>query len=432
MCKQVLKHLLLTLFIILCSVLSSCSVSAKHSNNSNPVNVQRVSYKQLGKIKYGKIIITKEIDLKGAVCEIPHKYTLVFKGGSIKNGSLFGNNTKISYVDKIFNHVKILGSWNVPQISTSMFVDLDYENSLQSVFSLANPEVNNSIIIESGEYVVTAFHNGEKVLTVVSNTDVEINGIIRLNPNDFTNYGILYLHGEHITIHGNGTVIGDKHTHTGTKGEWGMGVSIHECSNVNVSGIKIQDCWGDCIYIGTKSTDVVIDGCTLTHGRRQGISITSANDVVVRNCLIKNVGGTAPEYAIDLEPNHDDIVDNILIDGVKVVNCKGGFCAYGTANGASIGNITIRNCDVTAEEKMTIAMVKCGTVLIEKNTLVRKNDNRVIACDQIGNIIVQNNILKYKSKSTTGDKKAVKSSLGAVTAFNCGKRTVEGNRELKN
>lgn len=432
MCKRATKRLLLFFLIFCCSICSSCSVCAKHSVNANTVDVQRVSYKQLGTIKSGKIVITKDVDLKGKVCEIPRKYTLVFKGGLIKNGTLVGNNTKLSFENQVFNHVSFLGRWNVPWIYTSMFVDLDYENSLKSVFALADPDIKNSIVIEEGDYVVRALHNSEKVLAVPSNTDVEIKGTIRLKPNDFTNYGILYLKGRNINIQGTGAIIGDKHTHTGTSGEWGMGVSIHDCSNVNVTGITIQDCWGDCIYIGTKSNDVVIDGCTLSHGRRQGISITSANGVVVKNCLIKNVAGTAPEYAIDVEPNKNDVVDNIIIDGVQVINCKGGFCAYGTADGAKIGCVTIRNCNVTSVDKMTIAMVKCGNVIIENNTLIRTNDNRVIACDRIDKIVVQNNHLKYNTKVNANGKKAVKSTLGAVTVFNSGEKRVEKNQETHN
>ena len=110
-----------------------------------------------------------------------------------------------------------------------------------------------------------------------------------------------------------------------------MGVDFFRVENASISGITIKDCWGDCIYVGDESKNVTIDNCILNNGRRQGISITSANGVIVRKCTICDVGGTDPEYAIDIEPNKGKTIDNILIENVTVKNCKGGFMANGSA-----------------------------------------------------------------------------------------------------
>ena len=94
---------------------------------------------------------------------------------------------------------------------------------------------------------------------------------------------------------------------------------------MDIYDLTIRDCWGDCIYIGTESTNVRINSCTLDHGRRQDISITSAGRVMIENCIISNVRGTAPEYAIDIEPNKNDIIESVIIRNVKSIDCKGAF-----------------------------------------------------------------------------------------------------------
>ena len=45
-----------------------------------------------------------------------------------------------------------------------------------------------------------------------------------------------------------------------------------------------------------------IVGCMISNGRRQGLSITSGDNILVENCQIRKVYGTAPQYEIDIEP----------------------------------------------------------------------------------------------------------------------------------
>lgn len=299
--------------------------------------------------KEGKTTIIKNVvDMKGVELVLPKDVTLKFeKGGCLKNGKITADNTSIvGYKQDIFDGVEIAGEWNVKYISTAMFKSLPQLNSLQNVFALASGIVDNVITIPEGNYQVAAVRNGSTILSVPSNTEVIINGTITMLPNNFTNYYIVGLKGENIQLHGKGAIVGDKHTHTGTKGEWGMGVNLAECKNVDIYDLTIRDCWGDCIYIGTESTDVRINNCTLDHGRRQGISITSAGKVLIENCVISNVGGTAPEYAIDIEPNKNDIIESVIVRNVKSVNCKGGFMTWGGAENCTIKNVELYDCYV--------------------------------------------------------------------------------------
>ena len=320
--------------------------------------------------KEGKTTVIKNVvDMKGEELVLPKDVTLKFeKDACLKNGKITAANTSIvGFKQGIFDGVQISGEWNVKYISTDMFNDISSLNSLQNVFALASENIENVITVPEGNYMVAANHNETTILPVPSNTEVIINGTITMLPNSYTNYYIVGLRGENIQLHGKGAIVGDKHTHTGIKGEWGMGVNLAECKNVDIYDLTIRDCWGDCIYIGTESTDVRINNCTLDHGRRQGISITSAGRVLIENCVISNVGGTSPEYAIDVEPNKNDVIETVIIRNVKSIDCKGGFLTWGGAANCSINNVELYSCyvkgaikpDYAFNTSQNITLVNC-------------------------------------------------------------------------
>lgn len=333
-------------------------------------SLSRLSFKE-GKIT----IINNVVDMKGEELVLPEGVTLKFeKGGCLKDGKITAANTSIAgFKQGIFDGVKITGQWNVKYISTDMFKDISSVNILQNVFALASEKIENVITISDDNYMVAANRNGTTILPVPSNTEVIINGTITMLPNDFTNYYIVGLKGENIQLHGKGAIIGDKYTHTGTKGEWGMGVNLAKCKNVDIYDLTIRDCWGDCIYIGTESTDVRINNCTLEHGRRQGISITSARKVQIENCVISNVGGTAPEYAIDIEPNKNEIVDTVIIKNVKSIDCKGGILAGSGAVNSYTRNIFISDCHVEGFDKRSYCFSNTEIIRLKNNTSDRRD-----------------------------------------------------------
>lgn len=372
-------------------------------------------YHILGKIERKQIIVDRDIDLHECVCILPKGMTLVFRGGVIKNGTLKGNMTKIESQGAIFNKVRIKGHWYVPQISTSMFVDLNYENSLKDVFALANSKVKNLITVEKGNYTVKAFKNKDACLALNDNTDLILNGNIRIVPNDFLRYDILIIKGQNVSIRGKGTIMGDKHTHRGDEGQWGMGVRFHGAINSSIIGVTVKDCWGDCIYVGGNSKNVLIENCSLDHGRRQGISVTKADSVVIRNCKISNVSGTKPEYAIDIEPNANDTVDHVLIDNVEVVNCEGGLLVTkGKKNldQKTIGSVKVANCIVSAKTKYPICLNKATNAYVEKCTIYSTNESSAINAVDIDNLLVQNNIIYVRKGIISTLENSVKQIIG--------------------
>lgn len=333
------------------------------------------TFDALEQIRNGVINIEHTIDLKGKVYVIPPEVILNYKGGRIMNGVLIGNETRIKGKGRIFDRVTIKGTWNVPNISTSMFVSLDYDNSLRDVVALASPNVNNTIVVGKGKYRVSAMKNNDVCIPLCSNTALKLQGIVKLVPNNYKHYNIIKVQGENIRITGNGIVIGDKPSHTGTLGEWGMGIRFHKAVNASVSGLTIKDCWGDCVYVGGKSKNVIIEKCRIDSGRRQGISVTNADSVTIKKCLITNVGGTNPEFAIDVEPNRGDTIDHLIIDDVIVRDCEGGLKAtrsLDTINGRTIswiGRVDIKNCDVSANSKYPILLKGCQEATVKRYLL---------------------------------------------------------------
>lgn len=338
--------------------------------------------------------ITEEIDLMGCTINIPDRVILKFNGGVIKNGTLVGNNTSLIAQSVAFDRVTIKGEWNIPIIHTSLFKDLNYNNSLKDVFALTNENIENKVIIEKGEYRVFAEHNGESILNVKSNTEVIVNGTIRLLPNNFESYNIISINGDNIQIRGQGTIIGDRYSHTGAIGEWGMGVMISG-ARISIKDLHIAQCWGDCVYIGGCSQDVSIQKCVLEDGRRQGISITSATGVKIDSCNISGIQGTDPEYAIDIEPNADHVVENVDINNVIIERCRGGVSIYGRAENARVGSIRVNNCKIYGKYKPAVSLIKCESAIIKNCHVIQDGGQRVIDCQDVLSLDISNIKMHY-------------------------------------
>lgn len=307
-----------------------------------------ISYSQTIVRPNTTVKITKEWDLGGRSLELPTNVVLEFNGGYISNGKIIGNNTQLNGVlDKIFCNVNIEGTWNVPVISTKMFHSLDYDNSLRDILALANDDIFNEVTIEEGYYYITIDKEAGTGLLIRDKISLKIDGHIVMKPNSFLACNILKVVGNNVLITGDGTISGDKFTHSGSEGEWGMGIMVSGSENVCISNLTIKDCWGDCIYVGFNAKNIIIDNCRLDNGRRQGVSVTSGSEITISNCFITNINGTPPEYGIDIEPNKGDTVVDVVINNCSISNSYGGIKCWGGAKDATIKTIEISNCRVT-------------------------------------------------------------------------------------
>ncbi|KQS93121.1 right-handed parallel beta-helix repeat-containing protein [Chryseobacterium sp. Leaf394] len=120
----------------------------------------------------------------------------------------------------------------------------------------------------------------------------------------------------------NAVIVGNRYSKTKSQtGQWSAGIAVLNSKNVTISNAKISDTFGDGIFIGSEdggfSENVVVDGGWINKARRNGISVTSAKNVVLKNILISNTYGHDPQCGIDIEPSWEkDIVNNILLKNI--------------------------------------------------------------------------------------------------------------------
>ncbi|MAT15478.1 MAG: hypothetical protein CMJ46_09440 [Planctomyces sp.] len=110
------------------------------------------------------------------------------------------------------------------------------------------------------------------------------------------------------------------------KAEWRMGLSLRGCQNVLVEGLQIESSGGDGIYVDGGSNinycdNVTIRNCVCLDHHRQGMSVISAQNLLVENCMFAETGGTPPEAGIDFEPDSENqrfincVVRNCIFQG---------------------------------------------------------------------------------------------------------------------
>ena len=257
---------------------------------------------------------------------------------------------------------------------------------------------NGTLVIAEGSYRLQVKKEGGTCLRIGDNMEVVIDGRLQLAANALKSCDMFRIVGSNVKIHGKGSITGDRHTHTGREGEWGMGIRLDGAEDVKVSGFTIADCWGDCIYIGGGSKNIQIANCLLRGSRRQGISITNAKNVTISHCQIANISGTMPQYAIDIEPNRRCVVDNVLIEHVAVTGCEGGFRASlgkKTYGNARIGKVEIRNCHVSAKSRHTIHFAGCEQAEVTNCVIEIRKGEKPILTRLVGRLTQKDNKVVY-------------------------------------
>ena len=121
---------------------------------------------------------------------------------------------------------------------------------------------------------------------------------------------------------GNGVTDGTVVWNTVYSGENGMLVNITGATNVFISNLTCKDGWGDGFYVGGSANceNIVLLNCIADNNRRNGLSIINVKNMVVLGGEYKNTSGTNPQFGIDVEPNANCMIQNVLIKGVRTSN----------------------------------------------------------------------------------------------------------------
>ncbi|MFC1607824.1 right-handed parallel beta-helix repeat-containing protein [Candidatus Latescibacterota bacterium] len=168
---------------------------------------------------------------------------------------------------------------------------------------------------------------------------------------------------ENLTLKGYGAILrmqkADYMTDAYKKAEWRMVLGLYSCNNVKISGLKLKDSGGDGIYLGVNGKqmycrDIHIKDVVCDNNHRQGISVISAENLLIEDCTLKNTWGTPPEGGIDLEPNHaNEKMKNCIIRNCTIENNNGaGIIVYLRPLSAKSEDVSIlfENCRVTSEK----------------------------------------------------------------------------------
>lgn len=324
--------------------------------------------------------VTKDLDLNHCVLTIPKGCTLQFDGGTISNGSLFGNFTKIiadSSTVIFGQQIHIEGSWDIADIYDEWFwfdTDPSYisNDTIKNILALSNDSINNTIHFDANRtYYFELPYKGKtnlgddvrpnywllntsdydflRIFTgFTSNTHLIVNNTIQMLPTNQGAYFIFHIENkENITISGTGAINGDAKDHLYTDpfagtdyyGEWGHVLNFRSCNNVVVRDITIGYAFGDGIALGNAAynnngvkeaglatKNVTIDAVKVLYARRNGISL-GGNNYTITNVYFEGNGsdtikGTAPMAAIDFENDYVDIEPSGLCTNVSMNNCK--------------------------------------------------------------------------------------------------------------
>lgn len=216
--------------------------------------------------------------------------------------------------------------------------------AIQEAIDLVYYAGGGIVYIPNGTYMI----NATKSLRLRSNIhlNLSLNATLKAIPNNAASYRILAIYVyrttnptetentyveyvENISVTG-GIIMGERYAHIGSAGESGHCIAIEGGKNILISDVKIQDCWGDGIYLGTRNiglnnlnnriwpVNVAFRNISINHARRNGISIISGVNVIIENSKIINTGGISPGLGIDMEPN--DPVDGFFLTNIILKN----------------------------------------------------------------------------------------------------------------
>ena len=147
--------------------------------------------------------------------------------------------------------------------------------------------------------------------------------------------------------------------------EWRHALNVMSSKNVLVENMSLVASGGDGIYLGVKvrgcaNTDVLIRNCVCDDNHRQGISVISAENLLIEDVVMKNTAGTPPESGIDFEPNApDEKLVNCVMRNCTTENNRGaGYDMYfGQLNETTAPvSITLENCRSVGDRRPAIPL----------------------------------------------------------------------------
>ena len=173
-----------------------------------------------------------------------------------------------------------------------------------------------TVLVPAGTYLI----NAEASLKLGNDMTfkMEEGAILKAIPNDKEVFTVLLVKDvANVTILG-GIIQGERASHKGAAGEWGMGIRFSGSNKVIVENVISKDNWGDGFYLTGNAMNTQFCGVVADNNRRHGIAIVSADGLVVRNSTFQRGNGYVGG-GLDIEPNEGHGVQNYHISHSKFI-----------------------------------------------------------------------------------------------------------------
>lgn len=353
------------------------------------------------------ILINCDYNLNGQTITLPQNTTLKFNDGSIFNGSLIFNGGLID--GKLLNiNLQISGSvkliethftfekekWNITEGETTGDIALSNKQNINTAITLVKSlrgnifELNN--INAYFDVQADNFNDStEESIILPSNFHFKMgdNTHLRVQPNAKSAYALISAEKQNnVTISG-GNLWGDRYTHSyvvpGTDGdthEFGFLIYYRGVINGKVDNVGLRESTGDGFIVQSSShrnddgsekpnevysKNITLKNCIIDKNRRDNISLTDVEGMIIENNIISNGGdggaylpsqvgynsrGVLPRYNIDLEAKrYLDETGNLR--EVEIIK-----------------NVIIRNNAFSGAHKGDIDLFTCSNVEVYGNT----------------------------------------------------------------
>ncbi|MGB3776358.1 MAG: right-handed parallel beta-helix repeat-containing protein, partial [Leeuwenhoekiella sp.] len=209
----------------------------------------------------------------------------------------------------------------------------------------------------------------------------------------------------------------DNHNYSGGTHEWGSLIEIEGAQNSSVRNVSMENASGDGMRIHSlkftfesdymPAKNITVDNCFFNKNRRNNLTITDGQDLVIENSDFKDAGvdtnkskGTNPRFAIDVESHRERQSNGSIkyferVDGVIIRN--------NTENGGARGGFLVSVGD---------------NVVLENNTLTTNISYRYAR-----GVTIRNNTLKSLKK---GSGTALRGGIAGTE--NIGNNKIYGNK----